>query len=70
MTFTVKQMWVEAEGVSRASIMLAECLNRLEATQDALDGVFLNQAFVGTLAHDVVAHAKWILDGEPDGADD
>lgn len=68
--FTMRQMWDAAEAHDTdLAHMLADCLNRIEAAQEALLVVYGNQAFANTLAHDVAADVKWILDGEPDGAD-
>lgn len=51
------------------SLMLADCLNRIEQARDELNRIVQNQAFVGTFAQAVAGQAQWILDGEPDGAD-
>lgn len=77
MTYTMEQMWAAANAAGNHSDeeatvgdMLAECLNRIDATQEYATLFYGQQEYFGTTSWDQMEHVMYLLDGEPDGADD
>lgn len=74
MTYTMEQMrsMADNEDIWNTEIgdMLTECLNRIEATQEYATMFYGQQEYFGTTTWDRMGHVMYLLDGEPDGADD
>jgi hypothetical protein len=74
MTYTMEQMWglVNTADLlpAETGAALAECLNRIEAVQEYARLFYGQQKYFGTTTWDQMEHVLYLLDGEPDGADD